>query len=131
VAARLEAALAHVAPDRLVVAPDCGMKYLSRDVAFGKLAAMVEGTRQGRARLGEVHSAPCLATASPCKTPAPPHATLATSAGLAATAQCAPVQPGPRTTRPGVAPVCSPLRSTCTPLTNTSVMPLAYCCGRS
>jgi len=51
IASRLEQALAHVAPERLVVAPDCGMKYLSRDVAFGKLAAMVEGTRQVRARL--------------------------------------------------------------------------------
>ena len=51
VASRLGAALAHIAPERLVVAPDCGMKYLPRDVAFGKLAAMVEGTRQVRARL--------------------------------------------------------------------------------
>jgi hypothetical protein len=41
-----------------------------------------------------------------------------------------PVQPGPRTTWPGVAPVCSPPRSTCTPLTNTSVTPVANCCGR-
>jgi 5-methyltetrahydropteroyltriglutamate--homocysteine methyltransferase len=51
VASRLGQALAHIAPERLVVAPDCGMKYLPRDVAFGKLAAMVEGTRQVRARL--------------------------------------------------------------------------------
>jgi 5-methyltetrahydropteroyltriglutamate--homocysteine methyltransferase len=51
VASRLGEALAHIAPERLVVAPDCGMKYLPRDVAFGKLAAMVEGTRQVRARL--------------------------------------------------------------------------------
>jgi len=51
IASRLGEALAHIAPERLVVAPDCGMKYLSRDVAFGKLAAMVEGTRQVRARL--------------------------------------------------------------------------------
>jgi 5-methyltetrahydropteroyltriglutamate--homocysteine methyltransferase len=51
VASRIEAALAHVPPQRLVVAPDCGMKYLSREVAFGKLAAMVEGTRHVRARL--------------------------------------------------------------------------------
>jgi 5-methyltetrahydropteroyltriglutamate--homocysteine methyltransferase len=51
VAARLDQALQHVAPERLVVAPDCGMKYLPRDVAFGKLAAMVEGTRRVRARL--------------------------------------------------------------------------------
>jgi 5-methyltetrahydropteroyltriglutamate--homocysteine methyltransferase len=51
IVARLEAALAHIAPERLVVAPDCGMKYLARDVAFGKLVAMVEGTRRVRARL--------------------------------------------------------------------------------
>jgi len=51
VASRLGEALAHISPERLVVAPDCGMKYLPRDVAFGKLAAMVEGTRLVRARL--------------------------------------------------------------------------------
>jgi 5-methyltetrahydropteroyltriglutamate--homocysteine methyltransferase len=51
VESRLGDALAHIAPERLVVAPDCGMKYLPRDVAFGKLAAMVEGTRRVRARL--------------------------------------------------------------------------------
>jgi len=51
VAARLGDALAHISPERLIVAPDCGMKYLPRDVAFGKLVAMVEGTRQVRARL--------------------------------------------------------------------------------
>jgi 5-methyltetrahydropteroyltriglutamate--homocysteine methyltransferase len=45
VAARIRRALAVVAPERLVVAPDCGMKYLSRDVAFRKLEAMVAGAR--------------------------------------------------------------------------------------
>jgi 5-methyltetrahydropteroyltriglutamate--homocysteine methyltransferase len=43
VAARIRRALPYVSPDRIVVAPDCGMKYLSRDAAFGKLRAMVEG----------------------------------------------------------------------------------------
>jgi len=43
VAARIRAALEHVAPERLVIAPDCGMKYLSRELAFSKLKAMVEG----------------------------------------------------------------------------------------
>ena len=52
VADRIRAALRHVAPERLVIAPDCGMKYLPRDVAFGKLAAMVEGTKRVRAELG-------------------------------------------------------------------------------
>ncbi|HVH78765.1 MAG TPA: uroporphyrinogen decarboxylase family protein [Stellaceae bacterium] len=43
VAARLRAGLEHVAPERLVAAPDCGMKYLPRDRAAGKLRSMVEG----------------------------------------------------------------------------------------
>ena len=43
VAARLRRALAVVPPERLVAAPDCGMKYLARRTAFGKLKAMVEG----------------------------------------------------------------------------------------
>jgi 5-methyltetrahydropteroyltriglutamate--homocysteine methyltransferase len=45
VAGRIRAALAHVAPERLVVAPDCGMKYLPRAVAYGKMKAMVDGAR--------------------------------------------------------------------------------------
>ena len=43
VAERIRRGLAHVPAERLVIAPDCGMKYLPRDVAFGKLKAMVEG----------------------------------------------------------------------------------------
>ena len=43
VADRLRRALAHVPAGRVVVAPDCGMKYLPRAVAFGKMKAMVEG----------------------------------------------------------------------------------------
>jgi 5-methyltetrahydropteroyltriglutamate--homocysteine methyltransferase len=43
VAARIRNALRFVPPDRLIVAPDCGMKYLLREVAFGKLKALVEG----------------------------------------------------------------------------------------
>jgi 5-methyltetrahydropteroyltriglutamate--homocysteine methyltransferase len=43
VAERIRAAFAHVPPERIVVAPDCGMKYLPRDVAFGKMQAMVQG----------------------------------------------------------------------------------------
>src|SRR6185295_10915296 len=37
VAERIRAGLKHVSPDRLIPAPDCGMKYLTREVAFGKL----------------------------------------------------------------------------------------------
>jgi 5-methyltetrahydropteroyltriglutamate--homocysteine methyltransferase len=43
VARRLDAALKHVPPARLVAAPDCGMKYLSRDLARAKLAALAAG----------------------------------------------------------------------------------------
>ena len=43
VAGRLRAALRHLPPERLIAAPDCGMKYLPRTVAFGKLKAMSEG----------------------------------------------------------------------------------------
>jgi 5-methyltetrahydropteroyltriglutamate--homocysteine methyltransferase len=45
VAERIRRALTVVAPERLVVAPDCGMKYLPRERAFRKLQAMVEGAR--------------------------------------------------------------------------------------
>jgi len=43
---RLETALPHLSPRRLVAAPDCGMKYLARPVAFAKLRALVEGARR-------------------------------------------------------------------------------------
>ena len=39
-------------PDKIVVAPDCGMKYLPRDVAFGKMKAMVDGAAIVREELG-------------------------------------------------------------------------------
>jgi 5-methyltetrahydropteroyltriglutamate--homocysteine methyltransferase len=42
VAARVRRALPYVAPERIVLAPDCGMKYLPREVAFGKLKAMAQ-----------------------------------------------------------------------------------------
>ena len=45
VADRIRSALRQIEPERLVVAPDCGMKYLPRDVAFAKLQAMVEGAK--------------------------------------------------------------------------------------
>ncbi|MBZ5500794.1 MAG: 5-methyltetrahydropteroyltriglutamate--homocysteine methyltransferase [Acidobacteriia bacterium] len=51
VAARIRRALPFVSPERLVVAPDCGMKYLPADVAFGKMKAMVEGARLVRQEL--------------------------------------------------------------------------------
>jgi 5-methyltetrahydropteroyltriglutamate--homocysteine methyltransferase len=45
VADRIRRALTVVPPERLVVAPDCGMKYLPRELAFRKLEAMVAGAR--------------------------------------------------------------------------------------
>ena len=46
---RLKRALKHMQPENLIVAPDCGMKYLPREVAFGKMRAMVEGAKLLRA----------------------------------------------------------------------------------
>jgi 5-methyltetrahydropteroyltriglutamate--homocysteine methyltransferase len=42
---RIRNALEHLKPENVIVAPDCGMKYLPRDVAFGKMKAMVEGAK--------------------------------------------------------------------------------------
>jgi 5-methyltetrahydropteroyltriglutamate--homocysteine methyltransferase len=53
VAARIRRALPHVPPERIIVAPDCGLKYLPREVAFGKMCAMVEGARIVRREVGE------------------------------------------------------------------------------
>ncbi len=51
VAARIERALPFVDPADIIVAPDCGMKYLPRSAAFGKLQAMVAGAQLARRRL--------------------------------------------------------------------------------
>ena len=51
VAERIRRAFDHVAPERIVVAPDCGMKYMSRQVAFGKLKAMCDGAAIVRSEL--------------------------------------------------------------------------------
>jgi 5-methyltetrahydropteroyltriglutamate--homocysteine methyltransferase len=51
VAARIRRALPHVPAERIVVAPDCGLKYLPRDIAYGKMCAMVEGARIVRREL--------------------------------------------------------------------------------
>jgi 5-methyltetrahydropteroyltriglutamate--homocysteine methyltransferase len=48
---RIHEALEHVDPDRLVLAPDCGMKYLPRETAYGKLCAMARAAAQVRAEL--------------------------------------------------------------------------------
>jgi 5-methyltetrahydropteroyltriglutamate--homocysteine methyltransferase len=52
VAGRIRAALRHVPPERLSVGPDCGMKYLPRELAQAKLRALVEGAQIVRSELG-------------------------------------------------------------------------------
>jgi 5-methyltetrahydropteroyltriglutamate--homocysteine methyltransferase len=52
VAARIRRALPYVPAANVIVAPDCGMKYLPREVAFGKLRAMVDGAAIVRRELG-------------------------------------------------------------------------------
>jgi 5-methyltetrahydropteroyltriglutamate--homocysteine methyltransferase len=54
VASRIRRALPFMTPDRILVAPDCGLKYLPRRVAFEKMRAMVEGTRLVRRELGNI-----------------------------------------------------------------------------
>jgi 5-methyltetrahydropteroyltriglutamate--homocysteine methyltransferase len=51
VAERIRAGLQHVPAERLVLAPDCGMKYLSREAAFSKLVSLVQGARMVRREL--------------------------------------------------------------------------------
>ena len=51
VAGRIRAALKVLPPDRLVPAPDCGMKYLPRELAFAKLRALADGAAKVRAEL--------------------------------------------------------------------------------
>jgi 5-methyltetrahydropteroyltriglutamate--homocysteine methyltransferase len=51
VAARIRRALPYVDARNVIVAPDCGLKYLPREVAFGKMCAMVEGAKIVRREL--------------------------------------------------------------------------------
>ena len=51
VAQRIRAALAHVPAERVVPAPDCGMKYLPRSLAFAKLQALAAGAALVNAEL--------------------------------------------------------------------------------
>jgi 5-methyltetrahydropteroyltriglutamate--homocysteine methyltransferase len=53
VAERIRRALPYAKAEDLIIAPDCGMKYLPRDVAYGKMKAMVEGARIMRRELGD------------------------------------------------------------------------------
>ncbi len=53
IAERVRRALPYVSPERIIVAPDCGLKYLPRDVAFAKIKAMVAGAALVRRELGQ------------------------------------------------------------------------------
>jgi 5-methyltetrahydropteroyltriglutamate--homocysteine methyltransferase len=48
VAERITRALPHIDAGRVIVAPDCGLKYLPREVAFGKMKAMADGAKLAR-----------------------------------------------------------------------------------
>jgi 5-methyltetrahydropteroyltriglutamate--homocysteine methyltransferase len=52
IVARVKRALPYVRRERIILAPDCGMKYLPREVAFGKMRSMVEAAALLRAELG-------------------------------------------------------------------------------
>ena len=52
VAARIRRALPYAPAENIIVAPDCGMKYLPRAVADGKMRAMVEGAAIMRREVG-------------------------------------------------------------------------------
>jgi 5-methyltetrahydropteroyltriglutamate--homocysteine methyltransferase len=60
VADRIRRALPYVPAEDIIVAPDCGMKYLPRESAFGKMRAMAEGARilREEAGAGSVATAP-------------------------------------------------------------------------
>ena len=49
IVARIKRALAYMKPEDVILAPDCGMKYLPREVAFGKLQSMVAAAKTLRA----------------------------------------------------------------------------------
>jgi len=52
VVARVKRALPYVRAERVILAPDCGMKYLPREIAFGKARSMVAAAKALRAELG-------------------------------------------------------------------------------
>jgi 5-methyltetrahydropteroyltriglutamate--homocysteine methyltransferase len=57
VASRITRAFPHCPPERIIVAPDCGMKYLPREVAYGKMVSMVKGAAMVRDALASARSA--------------------------------------------------------------------------
>ena len=51
VADRIERVFPYINPELIITAPDCGFKYMSRELSFSKLRALVEGTSIVRKRL--------------------------------------------------------------------------------
>jgi 5-methyltetrahydropteroyltriglutamate--homocysteine methyltransferase len=49
---RAKRALKYLKPEQAILAPDCGMKYLPREVAYGKMQALAEGAKRLRAEYG-------------------------------------------------------------------------------
>ncbi len=52
IAERIKRALPYVKAENVILAPDCGMKYLPRDIAFGKIRSMAEAAKRLRAEYG-------------------------------------------------------------------------------
>ena len=65
VATRIRRALRYVAPEKLVINPDCGLRHLLPDIARAKLAAMVAGAAMVRAELAAAGSPACGAQQAP------------------------------------------------------------------
>ncbi len=51
VAKRIEKVFPYIYPESIITAPDCGFKYMSREISFSKLKALVEGSAIVRKRL--------------------------------------------------------------------------------
>jgi 5-methyltetrahydropteroyltriglutamate--homocysteine methyltransferase len=87
VAARIRRALRFVAPDKLVINPDCGLRHLQPDIARAKLAAMVAGAAIVRAELTKSPTAPSTSKNVTTERTAVPDATQARGAAGAAAAR--------------------------------------------
>jgi 5-methyltetrahydropteroyltriglutamate--homocysteine methyltransferase len=85
VAMRIRRALRFVAPDKLMINPDCGLRHLAPDIARAKLAAMVAGAALVRAELGT--------GSPPGQHPPEPDAAAATATDAAAASPLASARP--------------------------------------
>jgi hypothetical protein len=64
IADRIRRRLKYVAADRLIPAPDCGMKYMSRHTAFGKLKAMSDAAAMVRKEISQAAERRCASRAN-------------------------------------------------------------------